>query len=331
MPDLETLLREVRPAPDPAWAARLDTRVAAPVSRPAAALEARRFIALREHFLAFGAVGDGRARCSSCRGRRRPSRRRRRRAAAPARRQQRPGTSRRTPSDRQRPETRRRVRGAPKASTDRRRSAGAAAGDGAARAVRAGPRREDQRRRSRSRPRPARCRASPTARSSVVDSLGGYVQSSQVEPSGAQRERRALAADPVGAPRRRPRPAVEARAREGALAADPGPHRPARGARGLGARRARRPRRPARPARQGDHRQGALAAARPARPRDPPRHPAPAPGRRARSRGQLRERRRSRSRATAAPAPAPRPAGAGRRATRSATPCACSRSSPACS
>ncbi len=28
MPDLETLLRDVKPAPDPAWALKLDTRVA---------------------------------------------------------------------------------------------------------------------------------------------------------------------------------------------------------------------------------------------------------------------------------------------------------------
>ena len=42
MPDLETLLRDVRPAPDPAWAAKLDARVAARFPEPAAALEARR-------------------------------------------------------------------------------------------------------------------------------------------------------------------------------------------------------------------------------------------------------------------------------------------------
>ena len=29
MPDLEMLLRDVRPAPDPAWTAKLDARVAA--------------------------------------------------------------------------------------------------------------------------------------------------------------------------------------------------------------------------------------------------------------------------------------------------------------
>ena len=29
MPDLETLLRDVKPAPDPAWATKLDARVAA--------------------------------------------------------------------------------------------------------------------------------------------------------------------------------------------------------------------------------------------------------------------------------------------------------------
>jgi Domain of unknown function (DUF4349) len=59
MPDLETLLRDVRPAPDPAWTALLDPRVAARFSgvphvspRWKAPL-----IALRDHFLAFGVAG----------------------------------------------------------------------------------------------------------------------------------------------------------------------------------------------------------------------------------------------------------------------------------
>lgn len=56
MPDLETLLRDVRPEPDPKWAARLDSRVAARFpskpSRPR-----RAWLAFRAHFIAFGAVG----------------------------------------------------------------------------------------------------------------------------------------------------------------------------------------------------------------------------------------------------------------------------------
>ena len=56
MPDLEMLLREVRPAPDPAWAARLDARVAARFPGPAAALEGAAASTLRDHFLAIGAV-----------------------------------------------------------------------------------------------------------------------------------------------------------------------------------------------------------------------------------------------------------------------------------
>ena len=55
MPDLEMLLREVRPAPDPAWAAKLDARVAARFPGPPPAWKAP-LIALRDHMLAFGAV-----------------------------------------------------------------------------------------------------------------------------------------------------------------------------------------------------------------------------------------------------------------------------------
>src|SRR4051812_4656487 len=55
MPDLETLLREVRPAPDPAWTAKLDSRVAARFPGPPPRWKAP-LNALREHFLAFGAV-----------------------------------------------------------------------------------------------------------------------------------------------------------------------------------------------------------------------------------------------------------------------------------
>ena len=56
MPDLEMLLRDLRPAPDPAWAARLDTRVAQRFPRPPAWWK-RPFIAFRENLFAFGAVG----------------------------------------------------------------------------------------------------------------------------------------------------------------------------------------------------------------------------------------------------------------------------------
>jgi glycine cleavage system regulatory protein len=55
MPDLETLLRDVRPAPDPAWAARLDARAAARFPGPPPRWKAP-LIALREHLLAVGAV-----------------------------------------------------------------------------------------------------------------------------------------------------------------------------------------------------------------------------------------------------------------------------------
>src|SRR4051794_6949195 len=55
MPDLEMLLRDVRPAPDPTWAARLDARVGEGFSRPPAAWK-RPFHALRRHGFAFGAV-----------------------------------------------------------------------------------------------------------------------------------------------------------------------------------------------------------------------------------------------------------------------------------
>ena len=55
MPDLEMLLRDVRPAPDPAWATRLDARVAARFPKPPPAWK-KPLIAVREHFFAFGAV-----------------------------------------------------------------------------------------------------------------------------------------------------------------------------------------------------------------------------------------------------------------------------------
>ena len=45
MPDLETLLRDVKPAPDPQWAGKLDARVAAGFPSPPSRLtRARRAI-----------------------------------------------------------------------------------------------------------------------------------------------------------------------------------------------------------------------------------------------------------------------------------------------
>ncbi len=55
MPDLEMLLRDVRPAPDPAWTARLDARVAARFPKPTPAWK-KPLIAFREHFMALSAV-----------------------------------------------------------------------------------------------------------------------------------------------------------------------------------------------------------------------------------------------------------------------------------
>jgi hypothetical protein len=56
MPDLEMLLREVRPAPAPAFTARLDARVAARFPGPPPRWKAM-LAGLRAHFMAFGAVG----------------------------------------------------------------------------------------------------------------------------------------------------------------------------------------------------------------------------------------------------------------------------------
>src|SRR3954463_509374 len=52
MPDLEMLLHDVRPAPEPDWAARLDARVADRFPGPPP-----RWKALRENFFAFGVAG----------------------------------------------------------------------------------------------------------------------------------------------------------------------------------------------------------------------------------------------------------------------------------
>ena len=51
MPDLETLLRDTKPAPDPAWALKLDTRVAHRVPGPPPRWK-RPLIAVRDHLLA---------------------------------------------------------------------------------------------------------------------------------------------------------------------------------------------------------------------------------------------------------------------------------------
>ena len=56
MSDLEMLLRDVRPAPDPIWAARLDARAAAGFPGPPPRWKAP-LLAFRNHLFAFGAVG----------------------------------------------------------------------------------------------------------------------------------------------------------------------------------------------------------------------------------------------------------------------------------
>src|SRR5690242_13885553 len=53
MPDLETLLRDVRPVPAPEFAARLDAQVAAGFRRPSK----RPFWRVRHQILAMGGVG----------------------------------------------------------------------------------------------------------------------------------------------------------------------------------------------------------------------------------------------------------------------------------
>src|SRR4051812_12232177 len=56
MPDLEMLLRDVRPVPDTAWAARLDARVAARFPSPPPRWKTA-LIAVRDHLFTIGAVG----------------------------------------------------------------------------------------------------------------------------------------------------------------------------------------------------------------------------------------------------------------------------------
>ena len=55
MPDLEMLLRDLRPVPDPAWASKLDARVAAGFPTPPSRWE-RTWDGFRAHFLALGTV-----------------------------------------------------------------------------------------------------------------------------------------------------------------------------------------------------------------------------------------------------------------------------------
>ncbi len=55
MPDLETLLRDVKPAPDPSWTLKLDTRVANRFPGPPPRWK-RPFIAVRDHLLAIFAT-----------------------------------------------------------------------------------------------------------------------------------------------------------------------------------------------------------------------------------------------------------------------------------
>src|SRR4051794_33673558 len=56
MPDLEMLIRDVRPVPDPAWTARLDARVAARFPGPPPRWKTA-LTTVRDHVLAIGAVG----------------------------------------------------------------------------------------------------------------------------------------------------------------------------------------------------------------------------------------------------------------------------------
>ena len=71
MPDLEMLLRDVRPAPDPAWATKLDARVAARFPKPTPAWK-KPLIVFREHFFAFSAVATVGCAHPRARGRRQP-------------------------------------------------------------------------------------------------------------------------------------------------------------------------------------------------------------------------------------------------------------------
>jgi uncharacterized protein DUF4349 len=58
MPDLEMLLRDVRPAPDPAWAEQLDAKVAARFPKPAKRRFWRvSFLSVRAQIFAMGGVG----------------------------------------------------------------------------------------------------------------------------------------------------------------------------------------------------------------------------------------------------------------------------------
>ena len=58
MPDLEMLLRDVKPAPDPVWAEQLDQKVAARFPKPAKRRRWRvSFLSVRQQIFAMGGVG----------------------------------------------------------------------------------------------------------------------------------------------------------------------------------------------------------------------------------------------------------------------------------
>ena len=259
MPDLEMLLRDVRPAPDPDWTARLDAQVAARFPRPVPRLEAEAARAARPLRRALAGRGD------------------RRRGVA---RRDRDRQERRDGGDDSAASS---AGGGATCDVGQRRELAATRG-GEARRLRRAPRARQRGRGRTSRPPTAPSSPAPRSRSRraaddveavtdrairLTDTLGGYVQTSTSSREGS----RATATLTLKLPSDKlddgHRADLQARARAVARPAHRGRHRPARGARGRRARRPRRPRRPARPPEQGDDRQGALTAARAARPRQP--------------------------------------------------------------
>ena len=125
-------------------------------------------------------------------------------------------------------------------------------------------------------PRPDRVQGITNRAITIVDSLGGYVQSSQINTAGSRRAIATLRSRSRREARRRPRPPsklanVTVRTQQTEDLTDQ------REALEAPVRDARADREgPAQPARQGDDRQGALPSAGAARPRDPPRHAASA-------------------------------------------------------
>ena len=260
MPDLEMLLRDVRPAPDPAWATKLDARVAARFPKPTPAWK-KPLIAFREHFFAFGAVAT--VGCAIL-------------ALVVVGIRYSNGSSDDSGSV---------------AMTEQAPSSDSAGGGSTAKVP--APTLSPESRTFSNADRAVISSATLTLSTTpdkvntvsdrairVVDGLGGYVQTSEVNSSGNSASAALTVEDPVGQARRRDRPAVQARARQGPLAAGPGRDRPARCTRGVRARRARRPCRTARSPEQGHDRCGAFAAAGPARSRVASRHPASARGER---------------------------------------------------